>query len=159
MSLLHRIQHPRDALTWEGEMPTRGLYTAGLAGARFLREIKEHGRFMATPCRNCGITYLPPRLYCERCFRQLEEWIEVPSTGHVHTFTVLHLDLNGNRLPAPRVIAFVQVDGTDGGLVHYLGGVEPEHVYIGMPVEAVFKAPEERRGSILDIAHFQPAGK
>ena len=69
---------------------------------------------------------------------------------------IVHLDLDGNRLQEPRLMAFVHVDGTDGGLVHYLDEVEPDHVCIGMPVEAVFKKKADRKGSILDIAYFRP---
>lgn len=156
MSLMYRIQHPRDALAWEGEIPISSRYTVGIAGERFFREIKDNGRLMGTYCPECDITYVPPRLYCERCFAHLEEWVEVAHTGRVHTFTVVHVGLDGEPLPEPRVVAFVRLDGTDGGLVHYLGDVEPGEVYVGMPVEAVFKDKGERRGSILDIAYFRP---
>ena len=156
MSMLHRIEHPHDALALEGDMPTQGRYTVGIAGERFFREIQENGKFLGTVCPTCDITYVPSRLYCEQCFGHLEEWVEVPTTGMVYTFTVVHLDLDGNRLPEPRVMAFVHIDGTDGGIVHFLGEVEPDQVCIGMPVEAVFKKKAERKGSILDIAYFRP---
>ncbi len=156
MSMLHRIEHLHDALAWEGNMPTQGRYTVGIAGERFFREIQENGEFLGTVCPTCGITYVPPRLYCEQCFAHLDEWVEVPTTGRVYTFTVVHLDLDGNRLPEPRVMAFVHIDGSDGGLVHFLGEVEPDQVCIGMCVEAVFKEKADRKGSILDIAYFKP---
>jgi hypothetical protein len=82
--------------------------------------------------------------------------VEVPTTGRVHTFTVVHLDLDGNPLPEPRTMAFVHIDGTDGGLVHYVGEVAPDQVCIGMCVEAVFKDRADREGGILDIAYFRP---
>ena len=37
-----------------------------------------------------------------------------------------------------------------------LGEVAPDAVRIGMEVEAVWKAPQERSGSIMDILHFRP---
>ncbi|MBN1954184.1 MAG: Zn-ribbon domain-containing OB-fold protein [Anaerolineae bacterium] len=156
MSLLYRIQHPRDALVVEGSMPITSLYTVGIAGERFFREIMEQARLFATRCPECDVTYLPPRLYCERCFSQLDEWVEAPATGRVHTYTTVHIDLDGNPLPEPRTIAFVRIDDTDGGIVHYLGKVDPSEVYIGMGVEAVFKKKSERKGSITDIAYFRP---
>jgi uncharacterized OB-fold protein len=156
MSLLHRIDHVRDALSWEGDMPTQGRYTAGIAGEKFFREIQENGRFLATVCSDCDIIYVPPRLYCERCFAHLEEWVEVPTSGRVYTFTVVHLDLDGNPIPEPRIMAFVQLEGTDGGLVHFLGEVDADQVCVGTRVEAVFKNKAERKGSILDIAYFRP---
>ena len=156
MSLLYRVEHLRDAIAWEGEIPITSRYTVGLAGERFFREILENGKFLATRCPECDFTYVPPRLYCEQCFAHLEEWVEVPSTGRVHTFTIVHVDLDGNPLPEPRIMAFVRLDGTDGGLVHFLGEVEPDQVCIGMCVEAVFKDKAERKGSILDVAYFRP---
>ncbi len=54
-------------------------------------------------------------------------------------------------------MAFVKLDGSDGGLVHRLGEVSPDEVEIGMTVEAVFKAKGKREGSILDIEYFKPA--
>jgi len=156
MSLMYRIQHLRDALAWEGEIPISSRYTVGIAGERFFREILENGRLMGTRCPECDLTYVPPRLYCERCFAHLDEWVEVPSTGRVRTYTVVHVDLDGNPLDEPRILAFIQLDGTDGGLVHYLGEVDPDQVCIGMCVEAVFKEKAERKGGILDIAYFRP---
>jgi uncharacterized OB-fold protein len=40
--------------------------------------------------------------------------------------------------------------------VHYLGDIDPEEVYMGLEVEAVFKDAAEREGSILDIECFRP---
>jgi hypothetical protein len=157
MSLLHRIEHADDALNWRGNMPTEGRYTVGVAGEKFFRKIKENAQFLANVCLECDITYMPPRLYCEQCFAQLDEWVEVDPVGHVHTFTIVHQNLDEERLPEPQVVAFVTLDDTDGGLVHYLEEIDPEDVYLGMPVEAVFKSDDERKGSITDIKYFRPA--
>lgn len=156
MSLLHRIEHPDDALNRRGDMPTVGRYTAGIAGERFFREIKENGQFLATVCLDCDITYMPPRLYCEECFSHLDEWVDVTALGHVHTFTVVHRDLDNDPLAEPRIMAFVTLEDSDGGMVHYLDEIEPEDVYLGMRVEAVLKAKEEREGSINDVKYFRP---
>ena len=110
MSLLHRIQHADDTLNWHGDMPTEGRYTAGIAGEKFFREIKDNGQFLATVCLDCDITYMPPRLYCEQCFAHLDEWLEVDPLGHVHTFTVVHQNLEEDLLPDPQIIAFVTLD-------------------------------------------------
>jgi uncharacterized OB-fold protein len=137
-------------------MPTEGRYTVGIAGERFFREIIENGQFMATICLDCDITYMPPRLYCEQCFAQLDDWVEVDPVGRVHTFTVLHQDLDEKPLLKPRIIAFVRLDDTDGGLVHDLDEVDADEVYLGMRVEAMLKEKDEREGSITDIKYFRP---
>ena len=115
---------------------------------------------MATPCEACGVTYLPPRIYCERCFARLEDaYVKVRPRGTVYTFTACHKRLDGTHLENPVLLAMIRIDQTDGGLVHYLGEVSPEAVYVGMPVQAKFKPKKERVGSILDIAYFKPQSK
>ncbi len=158
MSATEKVERITEARVWRGEIPLYARYTAGIAGERFFREIKENARIMGTKCSRCNILYVPARLYCERCFSKLEEWEEVPPRGEVHTFTILHMDLEENPLDKPAIVAFIRLERADGGLVHYLGEVEPDEVYIGMKVEAVFKPPEERKGEITDIRYFRPAG-
>jgi len=45
-----------------------------------------------------------------------------------------------------------------GGIMHLLGEVDPQEVHIGMRVQAVWKAPEDRAGAITDILYFKPIG-
>ncbi|MBM4444129.1 MAG: Zn-ribbon domain-containing OB-fold protein [Chloroflexi bacterium] len=133
-----------------------GQYTYGIAGERFFREIKDNGRIMGTRCQKCQLVYLPPRIYCERCFAELKEWVEVEGKGRVHSYTAVHVDLDGNRLNEPILMAIVEFPGIYGGFVHKLGEIEPRDVRIGLKVEVVLKREEEREGSILDIEYFKP---
>ncbi len=157
MPILEKVDRLADARAWYGDMPVESLYTAGIAGERFLRAIKDEGRLLGTHCAHCDITYLPPAIYCERCFAELNDWVEVGPGGEVHSFTVMAVGPDGAPLERPVVVAFVQLDGADGGLIHYLSDVDADEVEIGMRVVPVFKPAGERRGSILDITHFKPA--
>lgn len=156
MPILEKVDRLADARAWHGDIPVSSLYTAGLAGERFLRAIKDEGRLLATHCEECDFTYLPPALYCERCFSELSDWVEVGPEGNVQSFTVMSVGPDGAALERPIVVALVQPDGADGGLIHYLGDVSPDDVEIGMRVAPVFKPAGERQGSILDITHFKP---
>lgn len=143
--------------TWRGTMPVQFLYTAGVAGERFFRTLRRRGKFAITRCAECDITYLPPRLYCERCFVDLSDtWAEVAPTGRVHTFTVVHLDREGRRLATPEIIGFVRINGTNGGLVSRLLDVRPEEVHLDMAVQAVLAPPRQRRGTLEDVRGFAP---
>lgn len=156
MAILEKVDKLHQAIAWQGEIPITNRYTAGVAGERFLREIKDHARILGTRCPDCDLVYVPAALFCERCFAQLDEWLEVSSQGRVFTFTVLFRDLEDRPLDPPAVLAYVKLNGSNGGLVHYLGEVEPDQVFIGLEVEAVFKEASEREGSILDIRYFRP---
>ena len=154
MAILEKVDKLQHAISWRGDIPIRSRYTAGIAGERFFRAIMD-GRFVGTHCQSCDLIYVPATMFCERCFAELDEWVEVANRGHVFTYTILFRDLDDQPLDEPAVLAYVKLDGTDGGLVHYVGGTEETGIYVGMEVEAVFKDPAERQGSILDIAYFR----
>jgi len=156
MSLTERLQFAHEAKAWQGEIPLQNRYTMGLAGERFFRTIKDEAKLTATYCPECDYTYLPPRAYCERCFSELTEWVEVPARGTVYAYTVVHYDLEEQPLKAPQVVALIELEGCDGVLVHLLGAVDPDDVCLGMPVQAVFKSKAKRTGEITDIAYFRP---
>lgn len=152
MTLLERDPHAPSA--WFGNLPLSSRYTFGLAGERFFKAIKE-GKILGTHCAQCDHTYVPAVLFCERCMGELDEWVNVGTAGEVYTFTLLYANYDGSPRQEPEIVAFIKI--ADGGLVHRLGEVSPEELYIGMPVEAVFKPQAERQSSILDIQYFRPA--
>ena len=160
MPILDRLDHLHRVRAVEGDLPFYSVYTVGIAGERFLRALKDEGKITGTHCTKCDVMYVPGRLYCERCFVHLDDeaWFDAGTRGRVHTFTTMHIGLDGKPLETPRVLAFVVIGETDGGMVHNLSENDPKGVFIGMPVEAVIKPLEERTGSITDILHFRSIG-
>jgi len=156
MSPTENLQFAHEARAWKGEIPLQSRYTMGLAGERFFRAIKDEAKLMATYCPNCDYTYLPPRLYCERCFSELEEWVDVPNRGTVYAYTIVHQDLDENPLETPQIVALIEMEGCDGLFVHHLGALDPDDVCIGMLVQAVFKDADKRTGELTDIEYFRP---
>ncbi len=157
MTILERLENADQARTWPDNIPTKYLYSYGVAGERFFREIKENGRLMAAKCNSCKLTYLPPRLYCEQCFGELKDWTKIEPTGEVYSYTLAHIEPDRKRLKQPRVLAFIRFRDIHGGLVHELGNVSAKRVKIGLKVKARFKAKAKRTGSITDIDYFEPA--
>jgi acetyl-CoA C-acetyltransferase len=133
-------------------------WDAGVAISRFLDGLEE-GRILGRECRSCERVLVPPRMFCERCFRDTDGWVEVEQTGVVQTFSICHIRYDMQPLEEPELPAVLAIDGSDGGFLHKLGEVAPEDVRIGMAVEAVWKPDEEREGSILDIAYFRPLAR
>jgi hypothetical protein len=152
MTLLNR--DPNAPVAWHGELPVTNRYTYGLAGEKFFRAIKDEGHILGTYCSQCDQTYVPAAIFCERCLNKLDYWVDVGINGEVHTFTILHLNIDGSWREKPEIIAFIRFG--DGGIVHRLEEINPDQVEIGMIVQAVFKPKNERIGSILDIDYFKP---
>lgn len=132
-------------------------WDAGVAVGRFLDGLRE-GRIMGRGCSNCGRVLVPPRMFCEQCFRGTDAWVQVEQTGVVQTFSICHVTWDMQPLEEPQLPAVIAIDGSDGGFLHMLGEMAPEEARVGMAVEAVWKPVGERVGSILDIAYFKPRG-
>jgi uncharacterized OB-fold protein len=130
----------------------------GEAMGAFIDALRDE-RILATTCARCERTLVPPRAFCERCFRSTDGWTELPARGVVETYSICHVSWDMQPLATPELPAVIRIDGaSDGGFLHMLGEVAPESVSIGMAVEAVWRPPAERTGSILDIAYFRPVG-
>ena len=146
----------REVLTHELEPQARYAWDTGVAVGRFLEGLKE-GRLLARRCHKCQRVLLPPRMFCEQCFRPTDEWVTVPDTGTVNTYSISHIRWDASPLEEPIVIGVIEIDGTShGGILHYLGEMDGDDVSIGMKVQAVWKLAAEREGSILDILYFRP---
>jgi len=157
MALTERIQKNIDVGYWTGEIPLQYIYTYGRAGEKFFRSIKDKGVFIGARCDTCDITYVPPHIYCEQCFERLEDkYVEVSSAGEVYTYTFLLKNMDGSLKEKPAILAVINLEGTDGGVVHLLGECDPQDVFFGMNVEAVLKPQDQREGSINDILYFKP---
>lgn len=143
-----------------GTIPISHRYTAGIAGERFFRALAERGVFLATRCDACRVTYCPPRIYCERCFAQLETELgtelEVGPGGRLVSLTTVRIGFDGVPLTEPVGVGLIRLDGADTCLVHRLSP-EAYGLAVGDRVEAVLAPPGERSGSLSDIRYFQAA--
>jgi len=155
MGSTEHVERVTDLRAWPGEFPVSHLYTVGIAGERFLRELKDRGRLMGTRCAACEHVYLPPSLFCPRCFAGLEEWKEVGPQGVVRAITTAYRSVDGGPLEAPETLALIQLDGADDLLVHRIE--ESDGVSIGDRVDPVLKEAADREGSILDVRYFRLA--
>ena len=132
-------------------------WSVGIAYGRYLEELKN-GRIIGRHCRQCDRIIVPPRMFCEQCFRPTDEWVFVKDTGIINTFSLSYLDADANRIKDPICVGVIDIDGASPGIgiLHKLGNVDPKKIHVGMPVRAVWKPPEERKGSVTDILYFEP---
>ena len=144
-------------LTTAYETELRYSWTSGVAISRYLRGLKE-GEIWARKCNSCGRTLVPPRMYCEECFRPTDEWVKVEDSGSVNTFSISYVNVDASRRAEPVLVAVIDIDGASPGIgiLHVLGEVAPGEIRVGMKVKAVWKPKGERKGAITDIRYFKP---
>jgi uncharacterized protein len=157
MPILEKIPQPSQARHWTDSIPLEYHYTAGVAGEEFRRELKEHGRFLASKCSKCKSTYVPTRMFCPSCFIEMKETRPLEGPWHVYSFTTVTRDRSGTKISSPMTIGLVKFEGAKGGMVHKLEADDPAKVTIGMKVVPILKSTAERTGALTDILAFKPA--
>lgn len=134
----------------DGAIPVRFRYTPGVGNGAFLEALADRGVFLGSRCADCGITYLPARIFCERCLAALDPDTECGPEGTLESWTVAHQDVDGALLDPPVTYALVRLDGADTVLLHRL--LTPAE--IGARVRAVVRP--ERAASVHDLEGFEP---
>ncbi len=135
-----------------GDLPVRFRYTPGVGATAFFEALRDRGVLLGSRCEGCEVTYLPARVFCERCFAELTADTECGPGGTLESFTVAHLGIDGQPLPEPVTWATVKLDGGDTVMVHRL--IDTPAPEIGMRVIAMVR--ERRTASIADLDGFAP---
>jgi len=114
------------------------------------------GRLATTRCAGCGRVDWPPRGFCPACTSDAFEWVDLPSEGRVHGFTVQETGIPAGY-PRPLVFAMVEV----AGLRVFAPLVEVGDVAgirIGMPVRLrVLRVADDPNGQPRFLPAFAPA--
>jgi uncharacterized OB-fold protein len=139
------------------ETKLKYAWTSGVAISWFLDGLKD-GEIWGRKCNQCGRTLVPPRMYCEECFRPNDEWVKLEDTGRVSTYSVSYVNVDASRRKKPILVAVIEIDGAspEMGMLHLLGEVAPREIRVAMKVGPVWKPSSERKGAITDIRYFKP---
>jgi uncharacterized OB-fold protein len=139
-----------------GELSVSFRYTPGVGNLAFFEALRDRGVFLGSRCDDCGVTYLPARIFCERCLAELEASVECGPEGELVSWTLVRVDVDDQPLDRPVTYGLVRLDGADTVLLHRVLDVDGEPA-IGMRMRPVLAS--EREGSILDIEGFAPSGE
>ncbi|GAB4424863.1 MAG: Zn-ribbon domain-containing OB-fold protein [Turneriella sp.] len=131
-------------------------WSVGETGSRFLRALRDEKKLLANKCPKTGQVFCPPKLNSPYTLEPITEWVELPGTGTVQTFTRRHYSSRAATAGSPDIYALIKLDGATQMLPHFLGEVNFAEVRHGLRVSAVFR--DERVGHILDIKYFKPLG-
>lgn len=152
--MLKKIQQTSEIKSWEGSIPVKHSYTLGIAGEKFFRTLKDKEKFLAAKCSKCNKIFVPAKIYCEECFVEIKEFVELKSKSYIKTFTEIHLDLEDKKLNNSQTVAFIEFAGASGGIVHKIKGSK-EKIKIGAEVKPKFIPKQKRTGSLNDIEYFE----
>jgi uncharacterized protein len=127
---------------------------------RLFDELATHRRILGSKCPSCLNILVPPRELCDVCFVRTAQHVEVADTGILQAFSVIHMEFVGQTRKPPYVYAEVVLDGSATRLIHTMAGFDvaraSDLLRVGMPVRAVWKKPEDCKGTLDDIDYFAP---
>jgi uncharacterized protein len=153
--MLEKIARPDEVRRWPGDIPVRHRYTPGIGGDVFFTALQERGVLLGSHCAHCDYTYVPARVFCERCFSELSADTEVGPAGELVSFTIVFAGIEGEPLDRPEVLGAVRLDGADAVLIHRVLEPGEEPLEIGERLDVVVKSEAQRTGSIFDIEGFR----
>jgi uncharacterized OB-fold protein len=144
-----------------GEL-TRGVFPTILSEthANYLTQpfwdAANEDRLVCQKCTSCDTFRMPPSAFCFNCQSRDFEFVELPGTGEIFSFTVVRHPLHPDLLGAcPYVSGTVHLDGTQGAGARMLVNIidcDPDAVKIGDRVEVVFEHVNEE----MSVARFRP---
>lgn len=95
-------------------------HALGETTGRFLEGLRET-RLLGRRCDGCERVLVPPRGYCDRCYRPTSDWVDVGPGGRIEMFTIVYEPFKGLPEP-PYALVYVTPDGADTALVGYVKG-------------------------------------
>ena len=152
---MNEANHSTSGDTITDQVTLRYDYALGEVAGRFMGGLRE-GKILATRCSTSGLTYLPPRAYCERSFAKCDSWVEAGLEGTIEASTIVVRGFEGKRKP-PVAIAFVRLDGIDSAIGNYVDGLDLSNYDAAMTKLAPGKRvrvqfADTREGRITDFS-------
>ena len=126
--------------------------TVGRVQSAFLTGLREQ-LVLGIRTRD-GRVLCPPVEYDPVTSDELDELVELGTSGTVTTWSWEPAPRTGQPLDRPFAWALVRMDGADTGLLHAVDAGTPEAMATGMRVR--IRWADERTGAIGDIACFEP---
>lgn len=146
-------EHAPELLTKSFELGYTYTRSTGPVIGHFLTELRE-GRIVGTRTTD-GRVLVPAAEFDPVSAEPLTEFVNVSDTGVVTTWSWVAEPISHHLLQKPFAFALIRLDGADVPLLHMVDAGSESAMRSGMRVRARWAA--ERRGSITDIACFEPA--
>jgi len=108
---------------------------------QFYKNISQK-KLMGGKCRKCGKIHLPPRPLCDKCLSTEFEWIEMPKTGKLLTYTVIHVAPTQFQSMAPYAVGIIQLEN-GVKIPGMIKNTPLDKIRVGMPLKIEFEEPQQ----------------
>lgn len=127
----------------------------GDALAKFYNGLRDQ-KFYGLKNTTTGTVQCPPKSYDALTFEAATEWVELPNTGTLESFTTVYMEFPGQPEAPPYTYGYIKLEGAHTHIYHLIREIPEDDIRIGLKVEAVWKDPAQCQGNLHDIQYFRP---
>lgn len=98
----------------------------------------DQKKLMGGKCLNCGKVHLPPRPICNECLSTQFEWVELPRTGKLLTYTIIHVAPTQFQNMAPYAVGIIQL-GNGINIPGIIRNTPLNDIRVGMKLKVEFE--------------------
>jgi len=117
--------------------------------------LREH-KLMLPHCRQCGKSFLYPRVLCPFCHAADIDWVQASGRGRLYSFEIAHQTFNkAFKVKPPYVLAMIELEEGPRMMSNLVGiEADPKRIRCDMPVEVVY----EKLTYEITLPLWKPAG-
>lgn len=120
----------------------------------FMDKLKEK-KLVGLQCSSCNRVFFVPKPFCGNCLVKPDRWVDLRETAVIATYTISYVKDPETEEIVEKPVICVRQDGCDTThLVEMTPDVRYQDVYIGMPVQIVWK--DVTQGNLDDIEFYKP---
>ncbi|MEM3875108.1 MAG: Zn-ribbon domain-containing OB-fold protein [Candidatus Bathyarchaeia archaeon] len=122
---------------------------------QFYKNISQK-KLLGGKCRKCGKIHLPPRPLCDKCLSTEFEWVELPKTGKLLTYTIIHVAPTQFQSMTPYAVGIIQLEN-GVKIPGMIKNVPLDKIRVGMPLKMEFEEPQQtQQWPQWPRYHFKP---
>ena len=103
--------------------------------------------------KNGDNVYVPAAEFDPITYEHLSEFVELPETGTVKSFTWIDQPRKHHLINKPFAFALIQIDGATSSILHMITNCNESDIEVGSRVKV--SRSEEKTETIKDISHFE----
>ena len=126
----------------------------------FYTALRDENKLVTTKCKACGHIPWPPRTLCPECLSDDYEWVDMPKTGTIASWTAAYAGMPP-ELQSRAPIVYALVDFENGlRMPTAILELPPEEGKTGMEVELVVgDVQPDQQGRRRVAPYFKPVGR
>ncbi len=133
-----------EPLTLKSQIKIPCNWSVGEVGSRFLVSLRDDQKIIGNRCGESNTVFVPPRMNCGKCFKRINDWVDLRPEGIVGRIPSSVLPIHCNRRTLP--------------FSHLISETDESKIKVRMKVKSIFKDPAEMEGNIQDIRYLEIIG-